>query len=85
MAEQLTVMQAAPIVPPAKDESVPTWALQLLVDVAVIKEGLTPLNKNMTDHETRIRALERRAWALAGAAALAGAGLSWIGDTVTPG
>lgn len=55
---------------PTVVEPVPAWAVQLLVDVGVIKSTLAPI----ADHETRIRSLERRSWLLAGAAAVVGAG-----------
>lgn len=63
---------------PSIDESapVPSWAVQLRVDVAVIVASMTALN----DHETRIRSLERKAYTLAGFASIAGAGLGQLLD-----
>lgn len=59
-------------------EPVPGWAVQLLVDVAVIKSTLAPIK----DHETRIRSLERRGYLLAGGAAVLGAGGSQLLDLI---
>ena len=65
---------AASAVDPA--EPVPGWAVQLLVAVAEIRRDLAPV----ADHETRLRALERRAWLLFGAATAAGAGAGQLLD-----
>lgn len=45
-------------------------------DLAVIKATLS----DIADHETRIRAIEKRQWSFAGIAAVAGAALSGIVD-----
>lgn len=39
-----------------------------------IVQGLSDVGKDVTDHETRIRALERRVWTASGAATVLGAG-----------
>lgn len=66
-----------PAIDPA--EPVPGWAVQLLVTVAEIRRDLAPV----TDHEIRIRTLERRAYMLAGVAALLGAGGGQLLDILT--
>lgn len=66
-------------VPAVDGEPVPGWAVRLLVDVAVIRTGMTAV----ADHETRIRSIERRAYVLAGAAAVAGAGAGRLLDMLT--
>jgi hypothetical protein len=73
MSEQ-TITTAVQVGPVAKAEPVPAWAMQLLVDVAVIKSSLEPIK----DHEARIRSLERRSWSLAGVSTLGGAGLAQL-------
>lgn len=57
-------------------EPVPGWAVTLLVTVAEIRRDLAPV----ADHELRLRALERRSYLLAGAAAVVGAGASQLLD-----
>lgn len=71
-------MSAAEALSPPGTEATPAWAVTLLVDVAVIKTTTTSSAVAVQDHETRLRALERRAWALSGAAALTGAGISQL-------
>ncbi|MGW1039903.1 hypothetical protein [Streptomyces sp. NPDC002547] len=39
-----------------------------------IVHGLSDVGKDLTDHETRIRALERRVWTASGVATVLGAG-----------
>jgi hypothetical protein len=72
----MSAAPAADIEAPADGEPVPGWAVRLLIDVAVIKTGMSLV----TDHESRLRALERRAYMLAGVAVLGGAGAGQLLD-----
>jgi hypothetical protein len=59
------------------DEQIPTWAIELIKQVERLNEKLPThidwVERNMKDHELRIRSLERRMWILAGASAVIGA------------
>lgn len=48
-----------------------------------IGQGLTDLGKDVADHETRLRTLERMQWTAAGVAACAGAGISYLVTMLT--
>jgi hypothetical protein len=63
-------------------EPVPGWAVQLLVATAEIRRDLAPVVARVDDHEHRLRALERRAYVLAGGAAVVGAGTSQLLDLI---
>jgi hypothetical protein len=60
-----------------QDEQIPTWAIELIKQVERLNEKLPThvdwVERNMKDHELRIRSLERRMWILAGASAVIGA------------
>jgi hypothetical protein len=59
------------------DEQIPTWAIELIKQVERLNEKIPThidwVERNMKDHELRIRSLERRMWILAGASAVIGA------------
>ena len=52
--------------------------LEVQVDVSDIKTALTEVSKKTEDHETRIRALERRVWAAGGAGGAIGGFLTYL-------
>jgi hypothetical protein len=60
-----------------QDEQIPTWAIELIKQVERLNEKIPThidwVERNMKDHELRIRSLERRMWILAGASAVIGA------------
>ena len=64
------------------DEQIPTWAIELIKQVERLNEKIPThidwVERNMKDHELRIRSLERRMWILAGASAVIGAVASAI-------
>lgn len=53
---------------------------RLLLEVRDEVREMRPLPPRVDDHETRIRALERKVWAAAGAAAAAGGVVGIIGQ-----
>jgi hypothetical protein len=59
------------------DEQIPTWAIELIKQVERLNEKIPThidwVERNMKDHELRIRALERKMWIVAGASAAIGA------------
>jgi len=59
------------------DEQIPTWAIELIKQVERLNEKIPThidwVERNMKDHELRIRALERKMWVVAGASAVIGA------------
>lgn len=44
----------------------------------VLNQNVPAIQKDVEDHESRIRILEQWIWRASGMAALAGAGISWI-------
>jgi len=59
------------------DEQIPAWAIELIKQVERLNEKIPThidwVERNMKDHELRIRALERKLWFVAGASAVIGA------------
>lgn len=59
------------------NEEIPTWAIELIKQVERLNEKLPThvewVEKELRDHEFRLRSLERRMWVVAGAAAVIGA------------
>ena len=59
------------------NEEIPTWAIELIKQVERLNEKLPThidwVEKELRDHEFRLRNLERRMWIVAGAAAVIGA------------
>lgn len=58
------------------DEQIPTWAIELIKQVERLNEKIPThidwVERNMKDHELRIRNLERKMWIVAGGSAVAG-------------
>jgi len=58
------------------DQEVPVWAQELIREVTILNERLPNhidyTQRNITDHESRIRTLEQFRWALMGIASLSG-------------
>lgn len=59
------------------NEEIPAWAIELIKQVERLNEKIPThvdwVERNMKDHELRIRALEKKIWMVAGGAgALAG-------------
>ena len=64
------------------NEEIPAWAIELIKQVERLNEKIPNhiewVERNLFDHEKRLRMLERRMWIVAGAAGVIGA----IGATV---
>lgn len=58
------------------NEQIPVWAIELIKQVERLNEKLPThiewVERNMKDHEVRLRNLERKLWLAAGAAASVG-------------
>lgn len=58
------------------DEQIPTWAIELIKQVERLNEKLPThvewVERNLLDHEKRIRTLEQFRWMLLGVASLSG-------------
>jgi hypothetical protein len=58
------------------NEQIPQWAIELIKQVERLNEKIPThvdwVEKNLKDHETRIRNLERKVWIVAGASAVLG-------------
>lgn len=59
------------------NEEIPTWAIDLIRQIERLNEKIPThvewVERNIKDHELRLRALERRMWIVAGAAGVIGA------------
>lgn len=59
------------------NEDIPQWAIELIKQVERLNEKIPThidwVERNIKDHEMRLRNLERRMWVVAGAAAVIGA------------
>lgn len=58
-------------------DEIPLWAIELIKQVERLNEKLPThvewVERNIKDHELRLRQLERRMWVVAGAATVIGA------------
>lgn len=65
-----------------QDEQIPTWAIELIKQVERLNEKIPThidwVERNLKDHELRIRTLERKLWIIAGASAVVGAMVSYF-------
>ena len=59
------------------DDNIPTWAIDLIKQIERLNEKIPThvdwVERNIKDHEMRLRMLERRMWIIAGAATIIGA------------
>ena len=59
------------------NEEIPAWAIELIKQVERLNEKIPThidwVERNIKDHEMRLRMLERRMWVVAGGAAVIGA------------
>lgn len=59
------------------DENIPTWAIELIKQVERLNEKIPThidwVERNLKDHERRIRFLEKMVWIASGAAGFLGA------------
>ena len=58
-------------------EEIPAWAIDLIKQIERLNEKIPThvdwVDRNIKDHEMRLRMLERRMWIIAGAATIIGA------------
>ena len=68
------------------NEDIPTWAIELIKQVERLNEKIPThidwVERNIKDHEMRLRMLERRMWIVAGAAAVIGAIVSGVWQAI---
>lgn len=59
------------------NDEIPSWAIEIIKQVERLNEKIPShidwVERNIKDHEMRLRMLERRMWVVAGAAAVIGA------------
>jgi len=64
------------------EDKVPTWAQELIREVTILNERLpnhiTWTERNVLDHEKRIRVLEQFRWMIVGIVGIAGFLGAWI-------
>lgn len=68
------------------NDDIPNWAIELIKQVERLNEKIPThidwVERNMKDHELRIRNLERRMWVIAGGAAVIGALVTYFAQAV---
>jgi len=68
------------------NDDIPPWAIELIRQVERLNEKLPThvdwVERNIKDHELRIRSLERKIWLAMGAAAVAGGVIGSIGSAM---
>jgi len=64
------------------NEDIPAWAIELIKQVERLNEKIPThidwVERNIKDHEVRIRNIERRIWMATGSAAAIGALVSYL-------
>ena len=64
------------------NEEIPTWAIELIKQVERLNEKIPThvdwVERNIKDHEMRLRAVERKIWIVAGAAGVVGAAMTFL-------
>jgi hypothetical protein len=59
------------------NDEIPSWAIEIIKQVERLNEKIPShidwVERNIKDHEMRLRMLERRTWVVAGGAAVIGA------------
>lgn len=64
------------------DDNIPTWAIELIKQVERLNEKIPThidwVERNMKDHERRIRFLEKMVWVAAGAAGVVGSAVTQL-------
>lgn len=67
-------------------EEIPAWAIELIKQVERLNEKIPThidwVERNIKDHEMRIRNLERKIWLAMGAAAVAGGLIGSVGASM---
>ena len=69
------------------NDDIPAWAIELIRQVERLNEKLPThvdwVERNIKDHEMRIRSLERKIWLAMGAAAVAGGVIGSVGSAMS--
>lgn len=69
------------------NEEIPAWAIELIKQVERLNEKIPThidwVERNIKDHEMRIRALEKRIWMAAGGAGVVGAVIATLWQIVS--
>lgn len=64
------------------NEEIPAWAIELIKQVERLNEKLPThvewVERNIKDHEMRLRAVERKLWLVAGGAAVIGGSATMV-------
>lgn len=64
------------------NEEIPSWAIELIKQVERLNEKIPThvdwVERNIKDHEMRLRAVEKKIWVVAGAAGVIGAALTFL-------
>lgn len=68
------------------NEDIPAWAIELIKQVERLNEKIPThvdwVERNIKDHEMRLRAVEKKIWVVAGAAGVIGAALTFLVQVV---
>lgn len=68
------------------NEDIPSWAIELIKQVERLNEKIPThvdwVERNIKDHEMRLRALERKVWIVAGAAGVIGAVVAFFAQVL---
>jgi hypothetical protein len=64
------------------NDEIPAWAIDLIKQIERLNEKIPThidwVERNIKDHEMRLRTLERRMWVIAGASAVLGAIMTFV-------
>lgn len=64
------------------NDDIPNWAIELIKQVERLNEKIPThvdwVERNIKDHEMRLRAIERKIWIVAGAAGVIGAVITFF-------
>ena len=68
------------------NDEIPTWAIELIRQVERLNEKIPThvdwVERNIKDHEMRLRALERKVWIVAGAAGVIASVLTFFAQVL---
>lgn len=68
------------------NDDIPTWAIELIKQVERLNEKIPThvdwVERNIKDHEMRLRAIERKIWIVAGAAGVIGAVVTFFAQVL---
>lgn len=68
------------------NEEIPSWAIELIKQVERLNEKIPThvdwVERNIKDHEMRLRAVERKIWIVAGAAGVIGAVITFFAQVL---